>query len=86
MLDEAGRVKYIEVAGNHLGISTDDMKKHVIPYLQDAAKDIPLTEQTFDRSQADGPLVTALDGSSSYQWPSPVKSFFEEFIDVETDH
>ncbi|XP_047947826.1 palmitoyl-protein thioesterase 1-like [Salvia hispanica] len=36
-LDEAGRVKFIKVPGNHLGISTADMKKHVIPYLQDAA-------------------------------------------------
>lgn len=36
-LDEAGRVKYISVAGGHLGISTSDMKKHVVPYLQDSA-------------------------------------------------
>ncbi|XP_057799750.1 uncharacterized protein LOC131015383 [Salvia miltiorrhiza] len=85
-LEEAGKVKYIEVAGNHLGISTDDMKKHVVPYLQDGPKDIPLTEQRFDQSQADGPLEAALDGSSSYQWPSQVKSFFEEFIDVGRDH
>ncbi|CAN6579499.1 unnamed protein product [Malus baccata var. baccata] len=33
-LDEAGRVKYISVAGGHLGISTRDMKKHAVPYLQ----------------------------------------------------
>ncbi|KAL1548005.1 palmitoyl-protein hydrolase [Salvia divinorum] len=51
-LDEAGRVKFIKVAGNHLGISTADMKKHVVLYLQDAAKDTPLsTEQRFDQSQ-----------------------------------
>lgn len=82
-LDEAGKVKYIQVAGNHLGISTDDMKKHVVPYLNNAAS---VTEQSYDQSQADGPVEVALDGSSSYQWPSPVKSFFGEFIDVESDH
>ncbi|EPS59624.1 hypothetical protein M569_15181, partial [Genlisea aurea] len=32
-LDDAGRVKYVAVAGNHLGISEADMKKHVVPYL-----------------------------------------------------
>lgn len=82
-LDEAGRVKFIEVAGNHLGISTYDMKKHIVPYLQDVAssKDISVTHRRFD-----GPVeAAALDGSS-HEWPSPVKSFFEEFIDVKKDH
>ncbi|XP_057976263.1 uncharacterized protein LOC131163645 [Malania oleifera] len=32
-LDEAGRVKFISVQGNHLGISETDVKKYVIPYL-----------------------------------------------------
>lgn len=32
-LDEAGKVKYINVSGNHLGISDGDMVKHVVPYL-----------------------------------------------------
>uniref|UniRef100_A0A7N2N2W9 Palmitoyl-protein thioesterase 1 n=1 Tax=Quercus lobata TaxID=97700 RepID=A0A7N2N2W9_QUELO len=32
-LDEAGRVKYISVPGNHLGISRSDMQKYVVPYL-----------------------------------------------------
>ncbi|XP_042454667.1 palmitoyl-protein thioesterase 1-like [Zingiber officinale] len=32
-LDDAGRVKYISVMGNHLKISHDDMKKHIVPYL-----------------------------------------------------
>ncbi|KAF5206713.1 palmitoyl-protein thioesterase 1-like [Thalictrum thalictroides] len=34
-LDEAGKVKYISVPGNHLGISRSDMKKYVVPYLKD---------------------------------------------------
>ncbi|WOL10216.1 palmitoyl-protein thioesterase 1-like [Canna indica] len=32
-LDDAGRVKYISVGGNHLKISESDMKKHIVPYL-----------------------------------------------------
>lgn len=36
-LDDAGRVKYVSVAGNHLGISKSDMKKYVVPYLKPQA-------------------------------------------------
>lgn len=32
-LDEAGRVKFVSVAGGHLGISKGDMKKYIAPYL-----------------------------------------------------
>ncbi|RRT72521.1 hypothetical protein B296_00026966, partial [Ensete ventricosum] len=34
-LDDAGRVKFISVQGNHLRISEDDMKKYVVPFLVD---------------------------------------------------
>ncbi|CAH9086553.1 unnamed protein product [Cuscuta europaea] len=34
-LDDAGRVKFVNVSGNHLGISKSDMKKYVVPYLED---------------------------------------------------
>lgn len=34
-LDEAGKVKFINVSGNHLSISKSDMKKYVVPYLED---------------------------------------------------
>lgn len=34
-LDEAGKVKYVNVSGNHLGISRSDMKKYVVPYLME---------------------------------------------------
>ncbi|XP_022159497.1 palmitoyl-protein thioesterase 1-like isoform X2 [Momordica charantia] len=37
-LDEAGRVKFIKVAGGHLGISNSDMKKYIVPYLVDLQK------------------------------------------------
>jgi palmitoyl-protein thioesterase len=36
-LDDAGRVKYISVPGNHLGITPSDMLKHVVPYLEEDA-------------------------------------------------
>ncbi|KAF4351139.1 hypothetical protein F8388_004669 [Cannabis sativa] len=32
-LDEAGKVKFISVPGNHLQISRNDMKKYIVPYL-----------------------------------------------------
>ncbi|XP_073353277.1 uncharacterized protein [Aegilops tauschii subsp. strangulata] len=34
-LDDAGRVKFVSVAGDHLGISNSDMRKHILPYLKD---------------------------------------------------
>ncbi|EYU31902.1 hypothetical protein ABFS82_02G142400 [Erythranthe guttata] len=32
-LDEAGKVKYVNVSGGHLDISYDEMEKYVLPYL-----------------------------------------------------
>lgn len=34
-LDEAGKVKFVSVTGNHLEISRSDLKKYVVPYLVD---------------------------------------------------
>ncbi|WOL07603.1 hypothetical protein Cni_G16347 [Canna indica] len=34
-LDDSGRVKYISVEGNHLRISEGDMKKYIVPFLED---------------------------------------------------
>ncbi|CAL0304623.1 unnamed protein product [Lupinus luteus] len=34
-LDEAGKVKFISVSGDHLSISQSDMKRHIVPYLKD---------------------------------------------------
>ncbi|KAF6149923.1 hypothetical protein GIB67_008644 [Kingdonia uniflora] len=36
-LDEAGKVQFISVSGNHLGISQSDMRKYIVPYLEDQA-------------------------------------------------
>lgn len=41
-LDEAGKVQFISVAGNHLQISRSDMKKYVVPYLEDEASRQPI--------------------------------------------
>ncbi|KAJ8774391.1 hypothetical protein K2173_012465 [Erythroxylum novogranatense] len=34
-LNEGGRVHFLNLSGGHLGISTSDIKKHVVPYLMD---------------------------------------------------
>ncbi|GJZ32354.1 palmitoyl-protein thioesterase 1-like protein isoform X1 [Tanacetum coccineum] len=34
-LDEAGRVKFINVTGGHLDMADDDMKEYIVPYLVD---------------------------------------------------
>ncbi|KAJ9549978.1 hypothetical protein OSB04_022521 [Centaurea solstitialis] len=70
-LDDAGRVKFINVSGNHLGISENDIKKHVIPYLKESA-DIRL--QT-------GRKEAGFEGySSSYTWAASVKSLFGDLL------
>uniref|UniRef100_A0A0A9FM12 Palmitoyl-protein thioesterase 1 n=1 Tax=Arundo donax TaxID=35708 RepID=A0A0A9FM12_ARUDO len=50
-LDEAGRVKFVSVAGGHLGISKGDMKKHIVPYLEDISSE--KTFHTIQRSISD---------------------------------
>ncbi|PKI73132.1 hypothetical protein CRG98_006474 [Punica granatum] len=34
-LNEAGKVKFINLSGHHLQISISDMKKYILPYLED---------------------------------------------------
>jgi palmitoyl-protein thioesterase len=36
-LDEAGKVKLINVSRGHLDISQTDMKKYILPYLEEQA-------------------------------------------------
>ncbi|KAD5316750.1 hypothetical protein E3N88_16696 [Mikania micrantha] len=71
-LDEAGRVKYINVSGNHLGISESDVKKHVIPYLKD--EDVTIDDKIPQ------PAVALQGYSSSYTWPPSIKSFFSNLL------
>ncbi|KAB1225164.1 Palmitoyl-protein thioesterase 1 [Morella rubra] len=48
ILDEAGKVKFINVTGGHLEISDSDMKKHIVPYLEDEASlHMMATETSF---------------------------------------
>ncbi|XP_059657609.1 uncharacterized protein LOC132304103 [Cornus florida] len=85
-LHDAGRVKYISVGGNHLGISRDDMKKYVVPYLEDqASADGSIDTRTYGvhpRSSESHNLQkqTSTEGSASYSWPYSVKSFIEEIL------
>jgi hypothetical protein len=40
-LEEAGRIKFVSVPGGHLGISKGDMKKYIVPYLEDKLSTLP---------------------------------------------
>lgn len=100
-LDEAGRVKYISVPGNHLGISRSDMKKYVVPYLEGKASGKIITEkdgdirvhrvhhkvvpsnkkeQSVPQFEESASTKVILKGSSSYWWPSSIKSFIDELL------
>jgi palmitoyl-protein thioesterase len=100
-LDEAGRVKYISVSGNHLGISRSDMKKYVVPYLEGKASGKIITEkdgdirvhrvhhkvvpsnkkeQSVPQFEESASTKVILKGSSSYWWPSSIKSFIDELL------
>ncbi|XP_024045393.1 palmitoyl-protein thioesterase 1 isoform X2 [Citrus clementina] len=59
-LDEAGKVKFINVTGSHLEISRSDMKKYIVPYLKD---------QSLTAMQ----LMTTK--SSSHKWVSSMWNF-----------
>lgn len=64
-LDEAGKVKFINVSGGHLDISKTDMKKYVLPYLEE---------------QAPSPGLQIVKGSSSDRWFSTIKNNFMELV------
>ncbi|XVF52564.1 hypothetical protein PTKIN_Ptkin05aG0028500 [Pterospermum kingtungense] len=94
-LDDAGRVHYISVAGGHLGISREDMKKHVVPYLKDRAsmvhgshnniRNIGKRKQRVPWLQDKASSKPMLDGSSSYNWPPSVQSFIGELLGLAED-
>lgn len=63
-LDDAGRVKYVSVPGNHLGIARDDMKKYVVPYLENTPSNAQTGSvrngkrlQSYDPKQVARPLM-----------------------------
>lgn len=92
-LDDAGRVKYVSVPGNHLGISQSDMKKYVVPYLKNqpsskknSSAKIIKGEVSTRRSQRDQVLrEEILDGSAYYLWPSSIKNFIGELLGIVED-
>lgn len=99
-LDDAGRVKYVKVPGNHLGISKPDMKKYIVPYLEDdtSKKDSIKTEVGLSASSVNKremqnlmrpkDVISAeiiIEGSSSYGLPASIKSFFEELFGITED-
>lgn len=77
--------------GNHLGISRSDMRKHVIPYLQDGSSsmdgssksgigfsgDARRKELRMQRAAAADVVETSNGG-----WPSPVMNFLEELLGI----
>ncbi|KAH1073411.1 hypothetical protein J1N35_025739 [Gossypium stocksii] len=69
-LDEAGKVKFVNVSGNHLQILTSDMKKYMVPYLED---------------QTPAPTRQTPTEASSYQWMSKVGHFFKDLIGLSED-
>ncbi|XP_017634403.1 uncharacterized protein LOC108476642 isoform X2 [Gossypium arboreum] len=94
-LDDAGKVLYVNVSGGHLGISKEDMKKHVVPFLKDEApmadsiethgshRKVKLNRkrnQELPLLQEKESSQLILDGSSSYHWPPSVQSFFNELL------
>ncbi|KAL7608469.1 hypothetical protein Lser_V15G09667 [Lactuca serriola] len=78
-LDEGGRVKFINVSGNHLGISDNDIKKHVIPYLKQQDDDDD-DDDDDSSSNIKVELELELAGYSTYTWPPSVKSFFSYLL------
>ncbi|XP_059275898.1 uncharacterized protein LOC132030331 isoform X1 [Lycium ferocissimum] len=89
-LDDAGKVKYVKVAGNHLQISSNDMRKHVVPYLAENASTDGSSVNVehvalHDLQDDDASSIFTFEGSSSYKWPAPVKSFFAELLGLTID-
>ncbi|XVE74097.1 hypothetical protein DITRI_Ditri11bG0171900 [Diplodiscus trichospermus] len=69
-LDEAGKVKFINVSGGHLQISESDMKKYIAPYLED---------------QASAPAEQTVIEWSTNGWLSRLWFLFKDPIDLNED-
>ncbi|XP_022770198.1 palmitoyl-protein thioesterase 1 isoform X2 [Durio zibethinus] len=69
-LNEAGKVKFINVSGGHLQIAKSDMKKYIVPYLDD---------------QAYAPTEQTVTESSSYEWLSRLWYLFKDLIGLDED-
>ncbi|XP_023729668.1 uncharacterized protein LOC111877373 isoform X1 [Lactuca sativa] len=65
-LDEAGRVKFVNVTGGHLEISDDDMKKYIVPYLLDEEAEAPQNPILIE-SESDSDATSFLSRKHSGQ-------------------
>ncbi|KAH9618400.1 hypothetical protein KSS87_010579 [Heliosperma pusillum] len=85
-LDDAGKVKFVSVAGNHLGISDKDMKKYMVPFLESrvsrmySASNISPTTRKMSEQ-----LEVPMKGSYVYNWPLSITDFFGELVGIVED-
>lgn len=49
-LDEAGKVKFLNMSGDHLDISRKDMKTYIVPYLKDNSYVVPYLKDQMQGS------------------------------------
>ncbi|KAI4356651.1 hypothetical protein L6164_000657 [Bauhinia variegata] len=71
-LDEAGKVKFVNVSGNHLQISRTNMKKYIVPYLKSQ------TSTTLTHTRMEEP-------SSSDNWISSIWNLLLERVGLNKD-
>ncbi|KAH7864282.1 hypothetical protein Vadar_027769 [Vaccinium darrowii] len=95
-LDDAGRVKFISVPGNHLGISNSDAQKYIVPYLVDNASEkcshtrsgdsgVPRVSRGHKGMQVihqiyDKESAKLALEGPSQGWPAAVSSYFGELF------
>lgn len=88
-LDEDGRVKFVNVSGGHLGISHDDMKKYIVPYLKSEDTNSKTSEEDENNQRRMSKISNLqnpiMEGSSVYDWPLPVIDFFKEMVGIVED-
>ncbi|KAM7476266.1 hypothetical protein LguiB_023509 [Lonicera macranthoides] len=70
-LDEAGKVKFINVSGGHLEISLSDIKTHILPYLeeeeQEASTQLATMKNSFIRPSSILNFIQHLTGLTGEQ-------------------
>lgn len=100
-LDDAGRVKYVSVPGNHLGISSGNAQKYIVPYLEDNASEkyshrkfgdsgVPRVSRYHKEKQHihqiyDKESAKMAIEGSSHSWPASVSSYFGELLGFADD-
>lgn len=92
-LDESGRVHYVNVSGGHLGISRDDMKTYMVPFLKDEASSAPVKQDELNARGSQSHMIKTaphlkhrepskvIPYSSVHRFPSS----FQEMMDIYED-